>query len=208
MIFIGFDDRTYYCILESKNGSSPRMFCTILFIIIPLICIIGCYSAIYLKVRKGQKVLLSLLGSNSGTDNIRKNIEETDSQLFRMIMVISACFSIFIVPKLVLKIITVFITSELVNVEHALIVLLSANSIVNPFVYFFTNKNFREALIQLLPTKLRNVMIKGQSVERTQDQKLCGSQTQGLQVQGTQWQFWICFFMNDYLIAEIYDWYW
>ena len=162
------------------------MFCTILFIIIPLICIIGCYSAIYLKVRKGQKVLLSLLGSNSGTDNIRKNIEETDSQLFRMIMVISACFSIFIVPKLVLKIITVFITSELVNVEHALIVLLSANSIVNPFVYFFTNKNFREALIQLLPTKLRNVMIKGQSVERTQDQKLCGSQTQGLQVQGTQ----------------------
>ena len=186
-MILGFDDRKYYCILESKNGSSPRMFCTILFIIIPLICIIGCYSAIYLKVRKGQKVLLSLLGSNSGTDNIRKNIEETDSQLFRMIMVISACFSFFIVPKLALKIIffTVSSTSELVNVEHALIVLLSANFIVNPFVYFFTNKNFREALIQLLPTKLRNVMIKGQSVERTQDQKLCG-QTQELQVQGNQ----------------------
>ena len=153
------------------------MFCTVFFIIIPLICIIGCYSAIYLKVRKGQKVLLSLLGSNSCTDNIRKNIEEADSQLFRMIMVISACFSIFIVPKLVLKIIfcTVSITSVLFNMERALIVLVNANFIVNPLVYFFTNKNFREAPIRLLPTKLRNIMIKGQSIERTQDQKLCGN---------------------------------
>ena len=188
MIFIGFDDRKYYCKLESKNGSSPRMFSTVLFIIIPLICIIGCYTAIYLKVRKGQKILLDLLGSNSVSDTVRKNIEETDSQLFKMIMVISACFVIFIVPKLVLKIIirAVSSTSELVNVERALIVLMNANFIVNPFVYFFTNKNFREALIQLIPTKLRNVMIKGQSVERTQDQKLCGNQIQGLQVQGTQ----------------------
>ena len=156
------------------------MFSTILFIIIPLICIIGCYSAIYLKVRKGQKVLLSLLGSNSGTDNIRKNIEETDSQLFRMIMVISACFSIFIVPKLVLKIIfcTVSSTSELVNVERALIVLLNANFIVNPFVYFFTNKNFREAFIQLLPSKLKNIVIKSPPIEMTQDETLvCENQT-------------------------------
>ena len=171
MIFIGFDDRKYYCKLESKNGSSPRMFSTALFIIIPLICIIGCYTAIYLKVKKGQKILLDLLGSNSVSANVRKNIEETDSQLFRMIMVISACFVIFIVPKLVLKIIirAVSSTSELVNVERALIVLMNANFIVNPFVYFFTNKNFREAFIQLLPSKLKRIVIKVPPIEMTQD---------------------------------------
>ena len=171
LIFIGFEDRKYYCKLESKNGSSPRMFSTVLFIIIPLICIIGCYTAIYLKVRKGQKILLDLLGSNSVSDTVRKNIEETDSQLFKMIMIISACFVIFIVPKLVLKIIirAVSSTSELVNAERALIVLMNANFIVNPFVYFFTNKNFREAFIQLLPSKLKNIVIKGPPIEMTQD---------------------------------------
>ena len=40
----------------------------------------------------------------------------------------------------------------------------------NPFVYFFTNKNYREAFIQLLPTKLKNIMIKDPPV----DQKNCG----------------------------------
>ena len=48
LIFAGFDERQYYCILESKNESSPIMSSCILFIIIPLISIIGCYSAKYL----------------------------------------------------------------------------------------------------------------------------------------------------------------
>ena len=183
MTFTGFDDRKYYCQLESKNGSSPRMFYSILVVIIPLTCIIGCYSAIYLNVKRGQKELLSLLGSNSNAENIRKKIEETNSQLFKMIMVICSCFVICIVPMMALGVIirTVSSISEAANVERALIVLVDVNFIANPFVYFFMNKSYREAFIQLLPTKLRNIMIKDPSVEKKQDQNSCGNQTQGIE---------------------------
>ena len=165
LIFAGFDERKYYCKLESKNETSPRLFSLILFIMIPLICILGCYSAIYLKVKNSPKELLSLLGSDSGSDDIRKRIEERNFNLFRMIMVTSACFVIFITPMMVQKI--VFSTSELPNVEKVFRVLQDANFIVNPFVYFFTNKNYRKAFIQLLPTKLRNIMIKDPPVDQT-----------------------------------------
>ena len=183
MTFTGFDDRKYYCQLESKNGSSPRMFYSILVVIIPLTCIIGCYSAIYLNVKRGQKELLSLLGSNSNAENIRKKIEATNSQLFKMIMVICSCFVICIVPMMALGVIirTVSSISEAANVERALIVLVDVNFIANPFVYFFMNKSYREAFIQLLPTKLRNIMIKDPSVEKKQDQNSCGNQTQGIE---------------------------
>ena len=179
LIFAGFEDRIYYCILESKNGTSPRMLYSFILFVLPFVSIIGCYSAIFLKVKKGQKDLLSLLGSNSGSDNIRKNIEETNSHLFRMILIISACFIILIVPKLVIKIIihAVPSTSELLNVEQIFRVLMDANFILNPFVYFFTNKNYREAFIQILPTKLRKIMIKGPPV----DQKICENQTHGVE---------------------------
>ena len=121
MTFTGFDDRKYYCQLESKNGSSPRMFYSILVVIIPLTCIIGCYSAIYLNVKRGQKELLSLLGSNSNAENIRKKIEETNSQLFKMIMVICSCFVICIVPMMALGVIirTVSSVSKAANWERA-----------------------------------------------------------------------------------------
>ena len=177
LIFAGFDERTYYCKLESKNETSPRLFSLILFIMIPLICIIGCYSAIYLKVKNSPKELLSLLGSDSGSDDIRKRIEERNFNLFRMIMVTSACFVIFITPMMVQKI--VFSTSELPNVEKVFRVLQDANFIVNPFVYFFTNKNYRKAFIQLLPTKLRNIMIK----DPPADQKKRGHLQFSLQAQ-------------------------
>ena len=47
--------------------------------------------------------------------------------------------------------------SELVNVHEVAYGLISANFVVNPFVYFFMNKNYREAFTQLLPKKLKNI---------------------------------------------------
>ena len=158
-IHIGFDSRRYYCLLEPKNDHSPRMFITILYIVIPIICIIGCYFAIFLKLRKGQKELIASLDtienlhSTSLSDRIRKSVEESKSQLFRMILVISACFFILILPQMVVGLImcTMSSFSELVKVEMISNGLLNANFVVNPFVYFFMNKNYREAFTQLLP---------------------------------------------------------
>ena len=173
LIISGFDQRKDYCILESKNGSSSILIGSILIILMPLICIIGCYSAIYLKVKNSPKELLSFLRSDSASDDIRKGIKKRNSNLFRMIMVTSACFVILITPMLVFKI-TVCVKSSIYwNLDKAFRVLQDANFIVNPFVYVFTNKNYRKAYIQLLPTKLRNIMIKGPIV----DQKNCGHQT-------------------------------
>ena len=157
------------------------MLYNVLLFLIPLICIIGCYSAIYLKVRNGQKELLALLSSNSDSDDLRKNVDKTNSQLFRMIMIICACFVVFIVPKLALKVtlkVSSISVSDVANLDRLVTVLVFLNSIVNPFVYYFTNKSFREAFIQILPTKLRNIVIKkGPSVEMKQYTKSHGNQT-------------------------------
>ena len=140
---------------------------------------------IYLKVKNGPKDLLSLLGSDSGSDDIRKLIQERNFNLFRMIMVTSACFVIFIAPMMVLKITMSIIssTSEIFNVEKVFRVLQDANFIVNPFVYFFTNKNYRKAFIQLLPTKLRNIMNKDPPVDLSLKSQITQSRTAEL---GTQ----------------------
>ena len=165
-IYTGFDSREYYCLLEPKNENSPRIFITILYIVIPIIFIIGCYSAIFLKLRKSQKELIAsldtienLLHSTSVSDRIRKSIEESNSRLFRMILVISACFIILIIPIMVVEFIMDKMSSfsKLGNVVKVLYSLMSANFVVNPFIYFFMNKNFREAFIKLLPEKLKNI---------------------------------------------------
>ena len=98
-----------------------------------------------------------------------------------MIMVICSCFVICIVPMMALGVIirTVSSVSKAANWERGLIVLVDVNFIANPFVYFFMNKSYREAFVQLLPTKLRDIMIKDPSVEKKQDQNASGNQTQG-----------------------------
>ena len=138
------------------------MFITILYIVIPLICIIGSYSSIFLKLRKSKKDLLASLETIEqlrATDKIRKSIEASNSQLFRMILMISACFIILIIPVMIVGFImrTMSSYSELVNVEKVVYSLMNANFVVNPFVYFFMNKNYREAFTQLLPKKLKNI---------------------------------------------------
>ena len=171
-IHIGFDSRKYYCLLEPKNEKSPRMFITILYMVIPIICIVGCYSAIFLKVREEQKSLqrkqnsLRKLQSQSGSDKMMKIItEQTDKimisidEQFRMIFVITACFIFLIIPMIIVGFIirTISSFSELANVDKVVYGLVSANFVVNPFIYFFMNKNYREAFTKLVPEKLKNI---------------------------------------------------
>ena len=133
------------------------MFITILYGVIPFICIIGSYSAIFLKVRRSKKLLLASLDTidqsreTSASDRIRKSINESKSQLFRMFLVISAYFFILMVVG---SIIRIFSFSDSANVDKVVYVLQNATFVVNPFFYFFMNKNYREAFTQLLPEKL------------------------------------------------------
>ena len=126
------------------------------FIIIPTICIIGCYTAIYLTVRK-SRIEISYLRTNSVSDRIKKKLEESNSQLFRMVLVVSVCYISLIIPKMVMGIITRKIStfSKVANIDRVLDGLVNANFVVNPFVYFFMNQNYREAFTQLLPEKLK-----------------------------------------------------
>ena len=119
---------------------------------------IGCYTAIFLTVRKSQKEL-STLRTTSVTNRIKKKLEESNSELFRMVFVISVCYFSLIMPKFVLGIIirTISSFSKLANIDRFLDGLVTANFVVNPFVYFFMNKNYSEAFTQLLPEKLKNV---------------------------------------------------
>ena len=119
---------------------------------------IGCYTAIFLTVRKSQKEL-STLRTTSVTNRIKKKLEESNSELFRMVFVISVCYFSLIMPKFILGIIIRKISSfsKLANIDRFLDGLVTANFVVNPFVYFFMNKNYSEAFTQLLPEKLKNV---------------------------------------------------
>ena len=130
----------YYCLIEPKNGNSPRLFVTILCTVIPLICIIACYSAIFLKVRKSRKDLLAsvhtieqLNATSTVTDKIRKSLKESNSQLFRMILVISVCYVSLVIPYMVVGFImhSISSVSELVNVHEVAYGLVSANFVVN-----------------------------------------------------------------------------
>ena len=125
-----------------------------IFVLVPMITIIGCYSAIYLKLKKASQEMESLSISNS-------TVRNHESRILKISFVISICFVAFVFPNYILNLIQKVhpnLPSEVWgNLDCLLYVLMGANSIVNPFIYFFMSKTYRKTFFDLFQRRrMRN----------------------------------------------------
>ncbi|XP_068244510.1 LOW QUALITY PROTEIN: protein trapped in endoderm-1-like [Palaemon carinicauda] len=149
---LGLDPPSFSCTILKKEGSSPKKFLFLFGFLLPMIAIIGCYSAIYYKVRQSRRNLAahsaatsptaaskSPTGSSYGAQMARKE----DMRLTRMMLTIFLCFLVSFLP---LMIVNVADDDVAVPSLHVLASVLAwASSVVNPFVYAVTNRQYRKA---------------------------------------------------------------
>ncbi|XP_042873900.1 protein trapped in endoderm-1-like [Penaeus japonicus] len=155
---LGLDPPSFSCTILKNNGSSPKKFLFLFGFLLPMIAIIGCYSAIYYKVRQ-SRLNLAAHSATSATPSAKTNsstygaqmARKEDLRLTRMMLTIFLCFLISFLP---LMIVNVADDDVAVPSLHVLASVLAwASAVVNPFVYAVTNRNYRTAYRKLFCTR-------------------------------------------------------
>nr|CAD7434164.1 unnamed protein product [Timema monikensis] len=171
---LGLHPPTFSCTILNKDGSSPKKFLFLLGFVIPCIVIIVSYSCIYWKVLKSRKKLRS----HSSVAAHKSTIIPTSAQIcqnredFRltwMMLIIFCCFLLCFLPLMLVNVIDdevrtfdklqqkylclcKYYSIGQVNLPtlHVLSSVLAwASSVINPFIYAGSNKQYRTAYKKL-----------------------------------------------------------
>lgn len=146
---LGLDPESFSCTILKKNGKSPKKFLFLFGLIVPMVAIICCYSAIYFKVRASRRNLAlhmsapSGAGKSSGQGYGAQVARKEDMRLTRMMATIFLCFMISFLPLMIVNVADDDVTIPSLHVLAS--VLAWASAVVNPFVYAFTNRQYRTA---------------------------------------------------------------
>nr|CAD7413630.1 unnamed protein product [Timema poppensis] len=149
---LGLHPPTFSCTILNKDGSSPKKFLFLLGFVIPCIVIIVSYSCIYWKVLKSRKKLRS----HSSVAAHKSTIIPTSAQIcqnredFRltwMMLIIFCCFLLCFLPLMLVNVIDDEVNLPTLHVLAS--VLAWASSVINPFIYAGSNKQYRTAYKKL-----------------------------------------------------------
>ncbi|CAG9760179.1 unnamed protein product [Ceutorhynchus assimilis] len=152
---LGLDPTTFSCTILEKDGKSPKKTIFIFGIGFPCLVIIIAYSCIYWKVRSTK---LRLRSHEPITKHRTSKRERDDHRLTKLMAVIFMCFLFCFLP---LMIVNVFDEKVSYPELHVLASILAwASSVINPFIYAATNKQYRSAYKKLL-TIVRSSMPSG-----------------------------------------------
>lgn len=165
---LGLKEATFSCTILSKEGKSPKKFFFAFGFIIPCLTIIISYSCIFIKVRQSRRNVLahspSALGGSGGTSvpmsepvkpkkkmsNSEKHQRREDLRLTRMMLIIFCCFLVCFLPLMVVNVADDEENSKVPVIHIFASILAWASSVINPFIYAFSNRQYRSAYRQLL----------------------------------------------------------
>nr|CAD7447963.1 unnamed protein product [Timema bartmani] len=149
---LGLHPPTFSCTILNKDGSSPKKFLFLLGFVIPCIVIIASYSCIYWKVLESRKKLRShsSVAAHKSTiipasAQICQNRE--DFRLTWMMLIIFCCFLLCFLPLMLVNVIDDEVNLPTLHVLAS--VLAWASSVINPFIYAGSNKQYRTAYKKL-----------------------------------------------------------
>lgn len=128
-----------------KAQKSYTIFATVLFIAIPMTCIVLCYAAVSRFVRKHRQRIFSSMSTRSHTGDLRVGVDEVKVTytLFAVVFTFVICWLPVSGALLVITAAKIRIPPVAVRVLNALVALSSA---CTPFVYGFFNRPFRHEL--------------------------------------------------------------
>lgn len=143
---LGLHPPTFSCTVLEKDGRSPKKVIFLIGFVLPCAVIILAYSCIYCSVRKSRKKLKS---HQPITEKRSSRREKDDTRLTKLMALIFLCFLFCFLP---LMIVNVFDDTDIkYPVLHVLASILAwASSVINPFIYAASNRQYRSAYSKLL----------------------------------------------------------
>lgn len=142
---LGLHPPTFSCTILDKDGISPKKFVFLLGFFLPCIVIIIAYSCIYYSVRKSRKKI-SAHQPITGRRTTRR--DKDDSRLTKLMVIIFGCFLLCFLPLMLVNVLDGHdIKYPILHVMAS--VFAWASSVVNPFIYAASNKQYRTAYTKL-----------------------------------------------------------
>ncbi|XP_044765482.1 protein trapped in endoderm-1-like isoform X1 [Coccinella septempunctata] len=143
---LGLNPSTFSCTILEKDGSSPKKVLFLIGFVLPCVVIIISYSCIYWKVRMSRLNLLKHQSVNK-KDRMTQKREKDDNRLTKLMLIIFVCFLCCFLPLMMMN---VFDDDVAYPSLHVLASILAwASSVVNPFIYAASNRQYRSAYSKL-----------------------------------------------------------
>ncbi|GJQ68560.1 hypothetical protein Trydic_g14411 [Trypoxylus dichotomus] len=137
---------TFSCTILEKDGKSPKKFIFLVGFALPCVVIIISYICIYLKVRSSTKNLRKHQ-TNDAARNKNSRREREDGRLTKLMLLIFICFVFCFLP---LMCVNVFDDDVRYPTLHVFASILAwASSVINPFIYAASNRQYRTAYSKL-----------------------------------------------------------
>ncbi|EDO41157.1 predicted protein, partial [Nematostella vectensis] len=147
-----FSSQTAGCSMSFYNmrAQSPyTLFATLVFIALPMLLIIFCYTAVSLRVRKHRRNVTSSLNVRNQRSELRLSVEEVKitRTLFTLVFAFLICWLPVSVALLIVRAIVGSVPIIAARVLNCLVALSSA---CTPFVYGALNRSFRREFVKIL----------------------------------------------------------
>lgn len=162
---LGLHQSTFSCTILEKDGKSPKKFIFLAGFVLPCIVIIISYICIYLKVKSSTRklrkhqwvsyrndincVLITFVLLYRVNEPRNKNTrrEREDGRLTKLMLLIFICFVFCFLP---LMSVNVFDDDVRFPTLHVFASILAwASSVINPFIYAASNRQYRSAYTKL-----------------------------------------------------------
>lgn len=141
----GYKNTTFSCSFKEKEGKNSQPYLFVIGVGVPLCIMVPCYLCIFYTVRKSR----ALVRKYSGTKNNRqprsqqKRFRRDDRKLTKMMLVV---FLSFLGCNLPAVVVNFALSHQQMATLHVIGFILTWTScIINPVIYAFSNRNYRQA---------------------------------------------------------------
>ncbi|EFA11575.1 protein trapped in endoderm-1 [Tribolium castaneum] len=143
---LGLNPSTFSCTILEKDGKSPKKILFLIAFVLPCVVIISSYSCIFWRVQKSRRKLKAHQQATKKEKRSSRR-ERDDSRLTKLMLIIFICFVLCFLP---LMLVNVFDDDVKYPVLHVLASILAwASSVINPFIYAASNRQYRSAYSKL-----------------------------------------------------------
>lgn len=142
---MGLDEVTFSCTILKKNGKSIKKTLFLIGFLLPCVVIIVSYSCIYIKVLRQKKKMKThstfQIPSKDMISSARKKRE--DNRLTVMMVTIFVCFLVCFLPLMLANVVDNERKTSVPWLHIIASVMAWASSVINPFIYAASNRNYR-----------------------------------------------------------------
>ena len=138
-----FDEKLFFCGPAEEGEISYNIVSGFLSIFLPSFITAACYVGIFIKVVRSKQQVHAHAHGDSDTRVVERREQKMALQMFIIVF-------IFYLSWLPYVLVVRLDSSVDAGVAEMMAMLLSFNSVVNPFIYLYFNKGFREEFLRII----------------------------------------------------------